>query len=179
MARSATEVSKSDAVRNYLAMRPNAMGREVTAALKREGIIISESLVAKVKQRSAKPGRSKRPSSRISSNGSATGTSKADLIRQIAETMPKPVRPRDVVAALNEQGIGVSSAQVSQVLKAMGLKRRRRRGRKATPRTSGRTNTSMSETLSLANLLAAKKLVDLLGSVEAAKQAVDALAKLS
>ena len=179
MARSAPEVSKSEAVRNYLAMHPNAMGREVAAALKREGITISESLVAKVKQRSAKPGRSKRPASRISSNGSAAGASKAELIRQVAQTMPKPVRPRDVVATLNEQGIGVSSAQVSQVLKAMGLKRRRRRGRKGVATASSRTTHSTSETLSLANLLAAKKLVDLLGSIEAAKQAVDALAKLS
>lgn len=91
--------------------------------------------------------------------------------------MPKPVRPRDVVAALNEQGISVSPAQVSQVLKAMGLKRRRRGRRPAA--TVGRAAAPMTEMLTLENLLAAKKLVTQLGSVTAAKQAVDALAKLS
>jgi hypothetical protein len=55
----------------------------------------------------------------------------------------------------------------------MGLKRRRR-GRKAAA-----AWTTTSEMLTLENLLAAKRLVNQLGSVEAAKQAVDALAKLS
>lgn len=163
-----TEVNRSDAVRDYLAQHPSATGTEVAAALKRNGIKISASLVSKVKARNAKVGDRSRPSS----NGSAAGTSKADLIRQVAGAMPKPVRPRDVVAALADQGTSVSSAQVSQVLKSMGLKRRRR-GRKPMA-----TN-SMSESLSLENLLAAKKLVTQLGSVAAAKQAVDALAKLS
>jgi arginine repressor len=109
-------------------------------------------------------------------NGSAD-TSKADSIRQVAQGMSRPVRPRDVVAALKEQGITVSPAQVGQILKSMGLKRCRH-GRKAAAM-AGRSAASMGEMLTLDNLLAAKKLVNQLGSIDAAKQAVDALVKLS
>lgn len=178
MARATPEVNRSDAVRGYLAKHPGAAGTEVVAALKRDGIRISASLVAKVKARDAKnAGRSKKVVRHESSNGSAAAGSKADSIRQIAQGMPKPVRPRDVVAALKEQGVSVSPAQVSQVLKSMGLKRRRRGRRPAAM--AGRPAALTPESLSLENLLAAKKLVNQLGSVEAAKQAVDALAKLS
>lgn len=178
MARTALEVNKSDAVRQYVAKHPNATGKEVAAALKREGIKISESLVAKVKAREGKePGRSKTSRTHASSNGSA-GTTKAERIRQVAQSMDQPVRPRDVIAALAEEGIAASSAQVSAVLRRMGMKRRRR-GRKPARAGSTRTVASTTTTLSLENLLAAKKLVNQLGSVEAAKQAVDALVKLS
>lgn len=88
--------------------------------------------------------------------------------------MPKPVRPRDVIAVLKEQGITASSAQVSTVLRNMGMKRRRR-GRRAV----NHVTVAASPSLSLDSLLAAKKLVNQLGSVEAAKTAVDALVKLS
>lgn len=178
MAKKAPKVNRSSAVRDYLAKNPGATGSEVVAALKRDGIKISSSLVAKVKARGARGGRrSKKAVGHSSSNGSAAGTSKADSIRQVAQGLPKPVRPRDIVAALNEQGIAVSPAQVSQVLKSMGMKRRRR-GRRPSAM-AGRSATSMPEMLTLDNLLAAKKLVTQLGSIEAAKQAVDALAKLS
>ena len=178
MAKKAPEVNRSSAVRDYLAKHPEATGPEVAAALKREGVNISLSLVAKVRARDAKGGgRSKRSVARTSTNGSAANTSKADSIRQVAQGMPKPIRPRDVVAALNEQGISVSPAQVSQVLKSMGLKRRRR-GRKPSAM-AGRATTTTSESLSLESLLAAKKLVNQLGSIETAKAAVDALVKLS
>jgi hypothetical protein len=83
------------------------------------------------------------------------------------------VRPRDVIAQLAQQGVTVSSAQVSTVLASMGMKRRRR-GR----RPAAAVVESVTSTLTLDSLLAAKRLVNQLGSVEAAKTAVDALAKL-
>jgi hypothetical protein len=176
MAKKAPEVNKSNAVRGYMAKHPDATGREVAVALKRDGIKISESLVAKVRQRDAKgPGR-KTPRTHATSNGSA-GTTKAERIRQIAQGMGKRVRPRDVIATLAAEGVEVSSAQVSTVLRGMGM--RRRRGRKPAGAAPSRPVISTSELLSLDSLLAAKKLVNQLGSVEAAKQAVDALVKLS
>lgn len=111
MARAAHEVNRSDAVRVYLAKHPGAAEIEVVA-LKRDGIRISASLVAKVKARDARRGGRSRPSVRpVSSSASATGTSKSAAIRQLAESLPQPVRPRDVVAALNEQGITVNPGQ--------------------------------------------------------------------
>jgi arginine repressor len=96
--------------------------------------------------------------------------------------LPKPVRPRDVLAALAEQGIDVSRAQISAVLAGMGMRRRRRRRGKVVANgnaAAAYATAATSPALTLQSLLAAKRLADQLGSVDAAKQAVDALAKLS
>jgi hypothetical protein len=61
----------------------------------------------------------------------------------------------------------------------MGMRRRGRGRRPATAGSPRATTRSTSEKLSLDNLLAAKRLVNQLGGIEAAKQAVDALARLS
>lgn len=180
----APEVNKSDAVRAYLATNPAATAKEIAASLKRGGIKISESLVAKVKARdSRKAGRRKSSPSRAPTNGAAAaasaGTSKAERIREVAQNMDKPVRPRDVIATLASEGVSVSSAQVSGVLRSMGMRRRRPGRRPAAAGSPRTTMRSTSEKLSLDNLLAAKRLVNQLGGIEAAKQAVDALAKLS
>jgi arginine repressor len=172
----APSLSKSDAVKEYMSSNPNATAKEVVTNLKRAGIKVSLSLVAKLKSKGTKPSRPKASSTHAASNGSAE-TSKADRIRQVAQGMKKPVRPRDVIAALAAEGIAVSSAQVSTTLRAMGM-RRRRRGSKPAEAAPGRPAMSASGSLSLDSLLAAKKLVVALGSVEAAKTAVDALAKL-
>jgi arginine repressor len=181
----ASNASKSDAVRHYMASHPGATAKEIAASLKRDGITISESLVAKVKARDSRTaGRSKSSRSRAPTNGAAGttagGASKAERIRQAAQNMDKPVRPRDVIAALAGDGVSVSSAQVSGVLRSMGMRRRGRGRRAAAAAGSPRVTTrSTSEKLSLDNLLAAKRLVNQLGGIEAAKQAVDALARLS
>lgn len=101
------------------------------------------------------------------------GINKSEAIRQTAKSLPKPVRPRDVIGALQSQGIEVTSGQVSTVLSSMGMKRRRGGRRKAA------VVETVASTITLGSLLAAKKLVSQLGSVDAAKQAVDALAKLA
>jgi hypothetical protein len=158
----AAEQSKSDLVRAYINRRPNATATEVVKGLKREhGVKVSPALVAHVKRgaKAAAPA------------ASSNGVSKAEQIRQVAKSMGGKVRPRDVVAKLGEQGVTVTSAQVSTVLAAMGMKRRRRGRRPAVVET-------VASTLTLDSLLAAKKLVNQLGSVDAAKTAVDALAKL-
>jgi hypothetical protein len=161
----AVDQSKSDVVRSYLNRRPNATAMEVVRGLKREmNMDVSIALAAKVKRESAV---APAPSS------SSAGASKAEQIRQVAKGMGGRVRPRDVIAQLAQQGVTVSSAQVSTVLASMGMKRRRR-GR----RPAAAVVESVTSTLTLDSLLAAKRLVNQLGSVEAAKTAVDALAKL-
>lgn len=182
----ASNPSKSDAVREYVAHHPDATAKEVATSLKQAGINISDSLVSKVKARdSGRSGRTKSRRAASSTTGAArttaTGTSKAERIRQAAQGMDQPVRPRDVIATLASEGVRVSPAQVSGVLRSMGMRRRGRgRGRRPAMAGSPRATTrSTFEKLSLENLLAAKRLVNQLGSVEAAKQAVDALARLS
>lgn len=159
------ERSKSHAVRQYVKKHPRATATEIVAGVKRDaGVDVSQALASKIKYKERVGGANKAASS--------NGSSKAESIRQAAASMAKPVRPRDVIAKLAEQGIEASSAQVSQVLQAMGMKRRKRRGRPAM------VTATVASTLTLESLLAAKKLVNQLGSVEAAKSAVDALSKI-
>ncbi|HEX5445507.1 MAG TPA: hypothetical protein VFW87_16900 [Pirellulales bacterium] len=121
---------------------------------------------------------------RASSNNHSAGTSKADLIRAVARESDGPVRPRDVISTLAERGVTASSAQVSQVLAAMGLRRRRRKGAAAAAPAAGarrsvRRGSRGAEMLQLDHLVAAKHLCEKVGGIEAAKTALDALAKLA
>ncbi len=179
-------VSKSESTRQYVARNPAAGPKEIVEGLRAEGIEISVALASKIKyERSegamAKKGRRKKTrAAAAAGNGSSERGQKAEAIRTAARSFGKKVRPKDVIAMLKEQGIVVSSAQVSQTLKAMGM-RRTRRGRKArvgavaaAPRVASRLGS-----IAIDDLIAAKKLVNQLGSVEAATQALAALAKLS
>jgi arginine repressor len=83
-----------------------------------------------------------------------------------------------VIAMLKEQGLAVSSAQVSTTLKAMGM-RRTRRGRKARVSAVARKTTASSTQVLIEDLIAAKKLVEQLGGIEQTKTVVSALAKLT
>jgi hypothetical protein len=172
-------MSKSDIVRAYLRTNPTASVNQIVEDLRADGITHATAQKIKYKDR-ARRGRGRKP------GGSAVGSytaseaaepSKADHIRRVAQGMGKRVRPRDVIAALDVEGISVSFAQVGQVLKNMGM-RRRPRSRGAAGRAGG-GQAAAPVTISLEALIAAKKLADQLGGVQAAKQAMDALAKLS
>jgi len=93
--------------------------------------------------------------------------SKSQAIRDYFKTHKK-AKASEVVAALAEKGITVSTAAV------YNLKARRNMGkRRSKAKTGGQT-----VTLSITHLLAAKKLVDEVGGIAQAHEAVDALAKL-
>ena len=49
---------------------------------------------------------------------------RAELIRQTAKKLGKTVRPRDIIAALKEQGVTVSHSLVTKTLKRAGFKRK-------------------------------------------------------
>jgi arginine repressor len=177
--------TKSELVRGYIAQHPQASVREIVDSLRQQGTSVSIALASKIKYDRMRKGtgRGRAPATAAAAiNGSAGGT-KAAAIRQMAGSMERPVRPRDLVAAMAAQGVQVSSAQVSQVLRAMGMRRRRRGGarvaREAAPMGRRPVSNSASRSISLDSLIAAKKLADQLGGVDAAKLAVDALSRLS
>jgi hypothetical protein len=99
------------------------------------------------------------------------------MIRRTARTLGKPVRPRDIIAALKEEGVTVSSTLVSKTLAAAGFRRRRRR-RKARTSADVRQATSAGGLLNLDALIAAKTLIEKVGGVENAQAALSALKKL-
>jgi arginine repressor len=188
MARAKTkELSRSQAIRDFMKKNGGASAQQVVDGLKAESVTVKIGLVYNVQANMKRKGTAKRsngkaraatkPVVHASSNGS-TETSRAERIRQVAQGMKKPMRPRDVIAALAAEGVTVSFSLVSQTLRGMGM-RRRRRGPKPGGAVASRPVVSTSFLVSLDSLLAAKKLVAQLGSVGAAKSAIDALAKLS
>ena len=115
----------------------------------------------------SKPKRSKKSAA----NGSVN---KAEEIRKAAKEIGgKKVRPKDVIALLATRGITVAPAQVSSTLKAAGYRRLRKP--RSAPAAKGHRGSAPGE-LSIEHLLAAKALIGRLGSVEAAKKAIDVLA---
>ena len=81
----------------------------------------------------------------------------------------KKTKASEVVAALAEKGINVSTQMVYK-LKARKTMGKRRRKAESNGQVVG---------LSISNLIAAKKLVDTVGGVDQAREAINALAKLS
>jgi arginine repressor len=177
--------NKSELTRKYLAAHPTASVTEIVDGLKAEGIEISTALASKIKYDPSRKGGAKKGRRKMkvgsakatSKNGASERGNKAEAIRQAAGSLGGKVRPRDVIAMLKEQGIEVSSAQVSTTLKAMGM-RKVRRGRKPGAVSASRA-TKGSTSITIEDLIAAKKLVAQLGSIEAATHALSALAKLN
>jgi arginine repressor len=97
----------------------------------------------------------------------------------VIKSLGKKVRPRDVIAMLQEQGITVTSAQVSTTLKKMGMRRTRGGKPQIAVAAMVRNAPTSSDRVLLDDLLAAKRLVEKLGGIEQAKTAISALAKLS
>lgn len=157
--------NKSAQIRDALKANPDKSGAEIAKELG-----VSTALVYKVKALSARKSRrgaGKKPRSAQSS--------KAQMIRDAAKELGKKVRPRDVVAKLAEQGVKVSSPQVSVTLRAAGY-RRKRRGKRAAAGTA--TSAAPSSGLNVEALIAAKALISKVGSVQAAEQAIAVLKKL-
>ncbi|MGH7135423.1 MAG: hypothetical protein ACREHD_06760 [Pirellulales bacterium] len=170
--------TKSQAIRGFMRKNKGATVAQIVDGLKSEGVNVTPALVYNVQSDIRKKRAAKRAAKTTTAINGSAETSKAERIRQVAQSMDGRVRPRDVVATLAAEGVKVSSAQVSTVLRSMGMRRRRRGRRPAAATSNGSAKHSTSPTLSLENLLAAKKLANQLG-MQAAKQAVDALAKLS
>ena len=113
----------------------------------------------------------------------AKDVNKSEEIRKLATAMKvkgeKP-RPVAIIAALKKQGIDVASPQVSMVLKGMGFRPRKRRKNGGVKETVGvattrKTATGGTGTISIEDLLAAKKVVAQLGGTDRALATIAAL----
>jgi hypothetical protein len=190
--KSADGASKSELIRDYLSLYPNQRAREVAAGLEAQGTVVNTGLVyqirhalsqaktkkadaGKMKRRAKASRRTEGPSA--ASNAAAPRGAKADAIREAAQAIGKRVRPRDVRAILAERGIAVTWAQIGSVLTSMGMRRRPRRNRAATP--AAASTSIASARVSIDDLVAAKKVADQLGGINKLKEALSALARLS
>ena len=150
-------VSKSDAIREVLAAQPKAGVKDVKSKLEAKGIKASDALINKIKY-------ARKPAGRSKAARGKSGVSKADAIRGMFEKLGSDARPRDVIAALKQQGVTVTSAQVSML-----------RGK--APK-NGAARVQAGKAVSYDHLLAAKQLADRLGGVENARRALESFAKL-
>jgi hypothetical protein len=109
---------------------------------------------------------------RVMAKKKASGVNKSKAIKDYLAEKPRTA-PKDVAAALKEQGVDVTPAYVSTIKTSM-KKRKRGRRKKAAAKAA-----ASGDQVSLAALLEAKKLVAKVGGVAQAKQAIAALAQLS
>ena len=129
----------------------------------------------------------KAPKPTKASKKPAGDINKSEEIRKLAAAMKdkgtKP-RPSVIVAELGAKGINVAAAQVSIVLKKMGFRPLRKRGKKvaaeeAPKAVAGKVAAKgTAGAVSIDDLLAAKKAVATLGGSERAVEAIKALRRL-
>jgi hypothetical protein len=173
--KNADGLNRSQAIRDYQRKHKGAGVEDVIRGLRSEGITVNRGLVYNVRANDAKKKAKRRAAKDTAASNGAAGATKADQIREVAGTMSKPIRTRDVVAELAARGVVVPGSQVSQVLARAGLKRKRRRKTKAGDVASSAASDSG---LNIDDLVAAKKLVGQVGSIERVREALAALARL-
>lgn len=147
--------TKSKVIREIIANNPDATVGFIQEALTDKGIKCSVALINKIKY------------GRAPAKGKKAGTkSKATQIRDAIAELGVDSRPRDVIAHLAQQGVTVTSAQVSTL--------------KNKPINGNGNGTSLPEGMevSLAHLLAARQLVRTVGSHDLATYALKGLAHL-
>jgi hypothetical protein len=109
-------------------------------------------------------------------------TNKSEEIRKVARAMQargeKP-RPITIMAALEKQGVEVSSPQVSMVLKRMGFRPRKRAKSGAGVGAVKAGKPVRQGAVTVEDLVAAKRLVSQFGSPDKAIRAIEALKQFS
>jgi arginine repressor len=112
------------------------------------------------------------------------GMNKSAEIRKVAAAMKsKGVKPRPsvIVAELKAKGVAVAPAQVSTILKKMGFRPLRKRKKRGAPTAAGASAKALSKgapkssSISIDDLIAAKKMAGSLGGTEKALAALSAL----
>ena len=147
------QVNKAELIRKTAkSMGKTVRPRDIIATLKKQGIVVTSQQVSKTLKAAGFHRRT-----RGKTAAAAAETSKAQRIRDVAKTLGKKVRPRDVIAELAKDGITVSSAQVSMTLRSAGY-HRKRRGRIGAVATAAAA--SSSNGLNLDALIAAKALIE-------------------
>jgi hypothetical protein len=114
------------------------------------------------------------------SSASANGSRSANVRRHLEEKPDAPAA--DIVQAMEKQGMPISATLVYNIKREMGLSKPRKRGRRrkaAAAAQGGGKKARAGDNVSLSALLKAKRMAEGMGGIERAKNALDALSKLS
>lgn len=170
--------SKSEAVRDYFKANPGVGAKDAHAALEKSGTAVSLALVNKVKyEGSSKKKKKKKAATKRKSSAkrSSAGGNMSDQIRAYMKANPKATRPeiRDGLAA---QGVTVKTSLVNAVF----TKVRKGGGRKAKPGRRGRKPAAAAPagSLTAAELIAAKQMIDSMGGADRVREALGLLDQL-
>src|SRR5579872_3116416 len=174
----ATEiVTRSDAIRAYIATNPGAKARQIAAALREQGIDVKENLVHKVMQRDAAKAagkRRKRPRATSTSSAPAVRITGTDSIRDYLRRHPG-ARPRDIRAGLEAEGIKVSQSLVHAIKYRMSQESSRPSVRAAARRARPIKTSPNGSRVTIEQLFKVKQFVDELGGLAQVRQALDTL----
>lgn len=186
------ETSKKQLVTDYFAANPDATTAAVVDALGKQGIVISPRSVHTIKW-SLKKGKwpaakkaAKNPAEKMEAMPQraaaepAADTAKVNKTQAVKDFLAehRKAGPTEIVAALQAQGIDVSTNYVSNIKSQMGFKKKRRKQETAAPEAATAAAPAAGDEISLAALVEAKKLIEKLGGVDVAKRAIMALAQL-
>jgi hypothetical protein len=193
--------NRSQSIREYLAGHPDAVPKDVVAALKSKGVVVTPGLVGLIKFQMKRgkggsatpprrgPGRPKGSKNKVTRMATAAksgsrSSNKSDAVRDYLATNPT-ASPATVQQALKARGI-IISASLASVIKyskrGPGRPKGSGRGRAAAVATRrvGRPAASASNgSLRAEDLLAAKAFVDRVGGVAVARKAIELLVQLS
>ena len=109
--------AKSQFVREYLSVNPNAVAKEAVAALRVNGIDVSEALVTKLKHRgrSAKRrSKARRPGAVVGAAMPQAAATKSESIRDYLRRNPV-AGPKEIKTGLRKEGVKVSTGLISNV----------------------------------------------------------------
>jgi hypothetical protein len=165
--------SASQSVRNYIEQHPDANPKQIVDGLAAKGVKVSIFVAKNVKY--AKPAKAKTKASAPKAATKDTGVSKSESVRQYLAAN-SDATPKQVSDALAKQGIKASPTLVSGVKFHLAKKGKSKKAAKTAAKLPAAAGNGRS--LSLDDLVEAKKLADRLGGLDKAKAALEALAKL-
>lgn len=164
--------SKSQAVRDYFKANPGSNSKDAHAALVKSGAVVSLALVNKVKYEGSSKKKKKKAATKRS--GGKSGGNMSDQIRAYMAANPRATRP-EIRDGLQAQGITVKTSLVNAVF----TKVRKGGGKKAKPGRRGRKSVAVSaSSLSAAELISAKQMIDSMGGAARVREALNLLDQL-
>ena len=191
------EVSKKQALEEYLTANPETSAKDAIEAMKKQGFDVSDSVVYnakwvmnKAKEPTAKKAKAKRPAKVVEAApaeaevaapeapaalATPTGT-KTAAVKAALKAHPKK-QPKEIAELLQAEGWDVKAQLVSVVKSNMGAAKRKKNAATA-PAPEAATPAVPKDAISIGLLQKAKKLAAQLGGIREAKAAIDALAQI-
>ena len=172
--------ARSQFVREYLAVNPNAVAKEVVAALLANGIDVSEALVNKMKSR----GRGAKRRSKVRRGGAVVGAampqaaaSKSESIRQFLRINPA-AGPSEIKAGLRKAGVTASTGLISNVKFNLKKQAAAPSVRVAARKMRAAKTPAKAGALTVEQLFAVRQFVETLGGANHVRAALDTLDQL-